>query len=316
MMRNKILRVLIPAALLAGGMLLIYVVAINWGLETVSYAFLLGFPMISGAIIMWFRPKGSFQTLGKSIAWLVGVLLLAILSSFVTGQEGLLCIAIAIVPLLFGTLAGGFIYFLAQRWRDDASDGLKIVAWPVLALALLSAVPTEPKTYEIANETVIDAPVGVVFEMLKSIPQISADEVPTHASHLLGIPKPTSAVWVEGPQGIVRHSNWGDDVHFHEVITEIVPDQLIAWDFAFPKGWVADGIEDPHIQVGGRYFSVVSGSYRLEPIGKQTRLILTTRTYDNSGLGTYAEFWHRFFFEDFHLAILHVVKSRAHAMHG
>ena len=65
MMRNKILRVLIPAALLAGGMLLIYVVAINWGLETVSYAFLLGFPMISGAIIMWFRPKGSFQTLGK-----------------------------------------------------------------------------------------------------------------------------------------------------------------------------------------------------------------------------------------------------------
>lgn len=313
MIPNKFIRVLTPAFILAAGMLAIYAVAIKWGLETVSYAFLLGFPLLAGFIIMWFRPKESFQTLGKSVAWLVGVLLLSIFISYLTGQEGLLCIAVAIVPLLGGTLAGGFIFFLAQRWRDDSTDGLKVVVWPLIAVGMLSAVPTEPKTYEISNHILVDAPADVVFQMLKSIPEISPDEVPTHASHLLGVPKPTSAVWVDEFAGAVRHSYWGDDVHFHEVITEVVPNRRIAWDFEFPEGWVADGIEDPHIQVGGRYFSVISGEYHLESLGTQTRLTLTTWTYDNSGLGAYAEFWHRFFFEDFHEAILYVVNARATA---
>lgn len=313
MMHNKYFKVLFPAFLLAAGMLAIYALAIKWGAETVSFAFLLGFPLLAGFIIMWFRPPGTFQTLGKSVAWLVGVLLLSILLSYLTGQEGLLCIAMAIVPLLVGTLAGGFIYFLALRWRGNSTDGLKIVVWPVIALGFLSVVPTAPKTYEISNRTLIYAPAALVFQMLKSIPDIRPDEVPTHASHLLGVPKPTSAVWVEGPEGAVRHSYWGEDVNFHEVITDVVPDRLISWDFEFPEGWVADGIEDPHIQVGGRYFGIISGEYRIEPLGNQTRLTLTTRTYDNSGLGAYAEFWHRYFFNDFHEAILHVVDARATA---
>lgn len=112
---------------------------------------------------------------------------------------------------------------------------------------------------------------------------------------------------------VVRRSYWGDGVHFREIITDVVPNRRIAWDFAFPEGWVVEGIEDPHIKVGGRYFDVLSGEYRLEPLGELTRLTLTTRTYDNSGFGAYAKFWYFFFLENFHEAILQVVKARAAA---
>jgi hypothetical protein len=312
-MMSKFIRVFIPAFVLIVGMLVVYAIAIALKVETVSAAFLLGFPAIAGFLILRFKPKGTLKGVVKNVGWLVGVFLSALVGSLVTGQEGLICVAVAVVPMLLGVLAGGFIYMLFLRWKDDTKGALKAVTIPVLALLLVGLPSKEPQIYTITNEIVISAPVDVVFGMLKSIPDIAPDEIQTRASHLLGVPKPTAAVWEETQDGAVRHSFWGDDVHFREMITAFEQNKRIAWDFAFPEGWVADGIEDPHVKVGGRYFNVISGEYILEDLGRSTRLVLTTRTYDNSGLGAYAEFWHHFFFEDFHEVILDLVKMRTEA---
>lgn len=312
-MIEKFVRVLVPALALIIGMLAVYAIAIALQVETVSMAFLFGFPAVSGLVIMHFKPKDTFKSFTNSVGWLVGIVFFSVAGSFITGQEGLLCIAVAIVPILLGALAGGFIYLLLLRWKDDSKGALTAVTIPIVALVILGMPHKEAQIYTITNEIIIDAPTAVVFNMIKTIPDISPDEIPTRASHLLGVPKPTAAIWEETTSGAVRHSFWGNDVHFREVITNIEDNRLIAWDFAFPEGWVADGIEDPHVKVGGRYFNVVSGEYVLTDINGKTRLSLTTRTYDNSGLGPYAEFWHHFFFEDFHEVILHLVKNRTEA---
>ncbi len=310
MLKNALI-VFAPAVALVCGMLGVYLLALFFETETVGFVFLLGFPFVAGIVIMHFRPKGSFRTFGRAIAWLVGIIFLSLLGSMVTGMEGLLCVAMAIAPILTASLLGGVIYLLAMRMEKPKSTIVKVATLPILAFFVAGSFPTHPKIYEITNTIVIDAPPHVVFEMLKSIPDISPTEIPTRASHLLGVPKPTSAVWTDSPSGAVRVSHWGEDVHFIERITEFEKDRKIAWNFEFPEGWVADGIEDPHIEVGGRYFDVLSGGYLLKDVGGKTHLSLTTRTYDNSGLGAYARFWHEFFFEDFHEVILILVQTRA-----
>lgn len=302
-----------PALILAAVLVAAYVILLAVNIETVSLTFLTLFPLFAGWIILHFRPKGRMQGFGKTLLWLIGVLCLSLIGMTVSGLEGLVCIAIAIVPLLLGTLAGGLMYLLVIRWRADSKGALKSAIVPVIVIAVLAIPPSPPTTYTLTNEILIDAPVALVFERIKSIPDIRPDEIGTRLSHFLGVRKPTAAIWENRPQGARRHSYWGDEIHFIENITRIETNKRIAWNFEFPEGWAAKGIEDPHVRVGGRYFDVLSGAYRLQPVGSKTRLTLTTYTFDNSGLGAYAEFWHRFFFTDFHEVILDLVKHRAEA---
>lgn len=312
-MFSKTLSVLAPALALAAGLLGLYVLLLALDVEMVSWPFLLGFPALAGVVTMWFRPKSSLRTLWTTVAFLVGVMALSILGSLITGLEGMICIAMAMAPLLAGTLLGGVIYVMFKRWQEETHGAQPMVVLPVLALMLFNLEAPDAKFYDISDSVVIDAAPQVVFAALKSIPDIAPEEVPTRLSHWLGVPKPTSAVWDVGPTETIRHSYWGEDVHFHERITTVTPNRLIAWQFEFPEDWIADGIEDPHVKVGGPYFDILSGEYRLDPLGDKTRLTLTTRTSDTSKLGRYAEFWHRFFFSDFHEVILTVVKTRIEA---
>ncbi len=298
-------------------MILLYLLLQYLGMETVGVPFLLGFPIVATAIILRFRPKGRGHGLLRAIAYLAGVWALAFLGAFVFGLEGLICIALAVGPILLGTTLGGVIYVVYLRLQEAKKNGAKlVVVIPLLALVVLDGglKNMDSKVHSISNEIVIDAAPEVVFAMLKAIPDIRPEEVPTRFSHLLGVPKPTEARWVSGPKGVVRHSHWGPEVHFQERIVEVVENRKIAWEFEFPEGWVSERIEDPHVRVGGQYFDVLSGGYVLQDLGQQTRLTLTTRTWDNSGLGFYAKFWHRFFIEDFHEVVLTLVKARIEAL--
>lgn len=312
-MLSKTLKIFAPAVVLASGTLGVYALVMAFNLDVVNWAALLGYPVLVGIVLMYFRPKGTLKTFGAVVAWLIGIMLLAVLGSYVSGMEGLICITMAIAPILIGTLLGGVVYLTYKRWQADTYGSLKMVALPLVALFFVSLSPPEPQIYTISNSVVIDAAPAQVFAMLKSIPDIAPEEVPTRLSHWLGVPKPTSAVWDASALETIRHSHWGEQVHFRERITTLEQDRRIAWEFEFPEGWIADGIEDPHVKVGGRYFDVLSGAYELAPVGNKTRLTLTTRTSDTSTLGAYAEFWHRFFFEDFHEVILSVVKTRIEA---
>lgn len=304
------LKVFAPAIFLIVGLLATYLLLLALKLDTISFTFIIGFPFISSIVILRFRPQGTCQTLIGSVVWLLVIMLAAITIAVCAGFEGMLCIAMAIFPIIIGILAGGVFYVVFLRWRKEARGALNVVSLPIIAFLSLSFFQPPPAEYVISNSILINAAPDRVFMMIKSIPDISPDEISTRLPHLLGIPKPTAAVWEENQNGAIRHSHWGGGVHFLERITGIEANKRIAWDFEFPDGWIEEGIEDHHIKVGGHDFDVLSGEYTLEKIDGMTRLTLMTRTYDNSGLGFYAEFWHRFFFERFHESILELVKMR------
>ena len=307
---NRFLRIFAPAILLIAGLLGTYLVLLALGVNTVNYTFMIGFPCFASAVILYFRPQGTCRRLIGSLIWLIAIMFGAIVALLSTGLEGLICVVMALIPIILGTMLGGVLYVIYLRWRNETRGALNVLVLPVFAFSILSVFHAPPAEYVISNSVVINAPSDHVFTMIKSIPDISPEEIPTRLPHLLGIPKPTAAVWEENENGATRHSYWGSGVHFFEKITSIEENKRISWDFEFPEGWIDEGIEDPHVKVGGPYFDILSGAYMLEEIDGMTRLTLTTRTYDNSGLGFYAEFWHRYFFETFHEVILDLVKTR------
>ena len=314
-MTLRVLHTLVPAILLAAGLILTYLVALALGAETVSVTFLLGFPIFAGAAILFLRPKGMAPGLVSSILWQGSIVAMSFFGVWALNLEGLICIAMAVGPILFGTLLGGLLYVMVLRWRASDPGSLSVLTLPLIAALAIDAIPHEPQIITTRNSIIIDAPADQVFARLQSIPDIQPEEIPTRFTHLLGVPKPTAARWEDTPTGPIRHSHWGPDVHFLEEITQIVPNQSIAWNFTFPNGWAAEGIEDPHITVGGPYLDILTGAYHLDDLGDQTRLTLETRSYDGSGFGAYARFWHHVFIEDFHEVILHLVKTRTEASH-
>ena len=105
-MLSNLLRILAPAIVLVVGVLARRPERVHDRSRGLWVSF--GFPALAGFIIMWFRLKNSFKTFGKSVAWLLSIMLLSVLGSWVSGLEGLICITVALIPILFGTLLGAF----------------------------------------------------------------------------------------------------------------------------------------------------------------------------------------------------------------
>ena len=276
-------------------------------IEFVNWSTIALLPLFFGFMIASIIPNPT-RRITRLIVWPPIAAATVLLVSFVTGIEGIICVWMALVPFCAASLLGGLLYYIYQSWRaDQAKYGLRICfIIPFVAIFAESQLPLTTNTHLVQTTVQINAPVDVVFQSLKSIQNIDPSEVETNLTHHLNIPKPTSATWHETH----RVSQWGPDVQFIERITSIGENDHINWDFEFPDGWIKEGIEDHHIEIGGRFFSVDKGGYELRRLGDATELTLWTQTTDHTRLGAYAAYWNHFFIGNFHDAILVVVKNR------
>jgi hypothetical protein len=281
-------------------------------IDFVNVSTIITLPIFYGIMISKITPDAHRDTL-QYFFWAPIFSMATLLLSYISGLEGLICVVIALAPFTLASMVGALIYYVYRSWRKDQHEnGLRIgFIIPFIAIFAESQLPLLTNTHLVENKIEINAPIDVVFQSLKSIDDIRPEEVETNLTHYLNIPKPTSAQW----QGTRRISNWGPDVRFIENITSIGENDHINWDFEFPDGWIKDGIEDHHIRIGGRHFSVDKGGYELRDLGNATELTLWTQTTDHTRLGAYAELWNDFFIGNFHEAILGVVKTRNEHQH-
>src|SRR5690606_9354543 len=111
--------------------------------------------------------------------------------------------------------------------------------------------------------------------------------------------------------GAVRHLQWSQGVRFQEIVTAWEDDRYLAWDFSFGPQSIPAAVE-AHIDVDSDYLKIASGDYLLEPLSDGgTRLTLTTRYTIATPINAYCDFWGRIFLNDFHGAVLQVIRNRA-----
>ncbi|HEY5030436.1 MAG TPA: hypothetical protein VIK39_18675, partial [Candidatus Angelobacter sp.] len=68
---------------------------------------------------------------------------------------------------------------------------------------------------------------------------------------------------------------------------------------------------DEHVRIGGPYFEVLRGEYRLEPVSKDvTRLHLSSQHRLSTDFNWYAHLWTDAVMSDLQKRILHVVRNR------
>ena len=111
--------------------------------------------------------------------------------------------------------------------------------------------------------------------------------------------------------GRVRKLRWSSGIQFEEHLTQIEPNHSMAWDFVFnaPQTLVAF---DPHIAPQGGIVDMRSGSYVLSKLPDgATLLTLETQYSVTTLLNGFLALWGEMFLQDFHHAVLSVIKVRS-----
>lgn len=231
------------------------------------------------------------------------VLLLAL------GLEGLICIAV-IAPIAALLIPAGatLLRWLMSLFVTPPKLVLSVLALPFAMNFSGLLPPSTAQTYTVQTSVVIAADSAQLHQLVQTVPDIAPSELPWTLTHsLLNAPQPRSAVTQNG----IRTALWTKGVTFQEVLRPETDLKSLTWDFHFPDLSAMRAL-DYHISPAGPDVIMQSGGYRFDSLDSgATRVTLSTTYQLNTPINPYLAAWGQLFLDDFHMAVLHVIKTRA-----
>jgi hypothetical protein len=280
-----------------------------------SAAFVLGVPFVMGYVTIYIIERRQRQKFWVWIIWPLISIAGWTLGTYLALLEGLICIVmflpIAMVCASLGGIAAGVFVRISQRPRTN-----DIIAGCVLFFPLLVAPWEQAVLYskEIRNtETFIDikAPASMIWANIERVRAIQAEELPDSWSHRIGFPNPVEATLSSEGVGGVRQASFSGGVLFIETIDVWEPLQRLGFSIEAQTDRIPNTTLDEHVRVGGPFFDVLHGEYRLKPLGNGViRLHLSSQHRVSTDLNWYARVWVNAVMADLQTRILHVVKAR------
>jgi hypothetical protein len=232
--------------------------------------------------------------------------------------EGLICVVIFAPLALVLSSAGGVAGGVAGRMtRSRQAKNITVAC--VMVLPLFTAGWENQAFYELdlrRVENVIDiqAPPEVVWRNIERVRAISTNELPDSWTRKIGFPDPVEATLSHEGVGGVRNASFTGGVLFIETIDQWEPQRRLAFTIAARADQIPATTLDEHVRVGGPYFDVLRGEYRLEPLGNgATRLHLSSRHRVSTDFNWYAHLWTDAIMSDLQSRILIVVQRRCEA---
>ena len=229
--------------------------------------------------------------------------------------EGLICV-VMFIPLALGiSTIGGVLGGLSARFfRSRRAKNLSLAC--VMVLPFFMAPVEKHFLYqwelrEVENTIDIQAPPAVVWRNIERVPPIRRDELPPSWSQRIGFPDPVEATLSHEGVGGVRHATFAGGVLFLETVDAWEPERRLAFSIAAQTDQIPNTTLDEHVRIGGPYFDVLRGEYRLEsfPNG-MTRLHLSSRHRVSTDFNWYAHLWTDAVMADLQKRILYVVRQR------
>jgi hypothetical protein len=282
-------------------------------LEIISAAFLIAAPFVVGAIAVFFMPRDKPSTPWQQLQAATIAMLFFLIAMFVLVLEGVICIVLVAPVFFIAASIGALVMGQVIKHSLKAGPTLNcLVLLPFLLGAIESQLPAEQTTGTVANSVIVNAPAQRVFDQIARVENIQPEELGFSFMHLLGLPRPIEADMSGTGVGAVRLSKWEQGVNFKERITQWLPPHKMYYAFEIPAGSIPREALDQHVELGGKYFTVLNGGYDIEPINEhQSRLSLHTVYLNKSNLKLYGNAWSTIALADFHHSILHLIKTRA-----
>lgn len=249
--------------------------------------------------------------------WLAVIGMMVIVSLF--AWEGAICVVMALpLTLLFASI-GGVVAGLLARFRGKATGATLCVAFLPALLAPAEVrlqAPLQIRTVE--SQIRIHAPAVVVWQNIERVPAIAPAELRPSWAQRLGFPRPVEATLSHEGVGGVRHASFERGLLFIETVTAWEPQQRLAFTIRADSAHIPPTTLDEHVTIGGRYFDVLDGEYRLEPLADGSTLLhLTSHQRLSTDFNGYAGFWSDAVMQNLQTSILNVIQHRCeHQAHS
>jgi hypothetical protein len=240
-------------------------------------------------------------------------MLAALLATAIILLEGAICIVfLAPLGLLLASLGGLFGGVAARHIHSSRSRNVSLACIMILPMLI---GPWEPFALEqrelrsVENVIEIQAPPEVIWRNIERVPAIRKEEIPVSWTRRIGFPDPIQATLSHEGIGGVRNASFERGLAFFETVDTWEPGQRLG--FSIRAGDVPRTTLDEHVTIGGPYFDVLHGEYRLEqlPDGR-TRLHLKSEQRLSTDFNWYAHLWTEAVMSDLQQRILQVIKTR------
>jgi hypothetical protein len=228
--------------------------------------------------------------------------------------EGLAC-WLMILPIWFGvsTIAG---LIAGGRRRRKHSESQKLQSSWVLLLPLLCAplerlIPHHTVRYEAYTYKDIQAPPATIWSNVVRVRPIGEEEERGWLTRILGFPRPIKAELDYAGVGGSRQAVFSKGLVFMETVTEYAEQQNMHFTIKADPGAIPPTAMDKHVVIGGEYFDVLDGTYRLEKLENGVcRLHLYSHFVLKTDFNFYASLWAGWIMKDIQNNILRVIQTR------
>lgn len=281
-----------------------------------TLGFMVLMPFALGCITIYFAEIRQSQRIRVWIflPWLP--MAAALIATMLALLEGVICIAMfAPLGLALASL-GGLMGGVAARFiRQHRARNLTVAC--VVLLPFFSMILEKPVFYQrdfrlVENMIDIQAPVSLVWRNIERVPRIRREELPDSWSRRIGFPDPIEATLSHEGLGGVRNASFAGGLLFIETVDVWEPEQRLGFSIAAQTDKIPATTLDEHVRVGGPYFDVLHGEYRLEPLANGvTRLHLSSRQRLSTDFNWYAHLWTDAVMSDLQKRILVVIRQRS-----
>lgn len=229
--------------------------------------------------------------------------------------EGLICVVMFLPLGLIVSTVGGLLGGATARFlRSRRSRNLSVACIMFLPFFVAPWEQQAFHTWELRSvENVVDiqAPAAVVWRNIERVPRIRPEELPSSWSHGIGFPDPIEATLSHEGVGGVRDATFEGGVLFIETVDVWEPERRLEFSIQAQADRIPPTTFDEHVRVGGPYFDVLRGKYRLEPLADgKIRLHLSSRHRVSTDFNWYARLWTDAIMADLQTRILQVIKRR------
>ncbi|SDM19747.1 hypothetical protein SAMN05421823_11179 [Catalinimonas alkaloidigena] len=282
--------------------------------EVMSTTFIFLVPVVVGFLAVYLAPPEDTSRFRSWVTLPWTACFLTVFTTLLLAWEGIICIIVWLPVLMLMSSLGGVGAGMLKRKTDHThTPGLILPAVALLpfVLAPLEQQLAPPLMYRTAHTSIlIRSTPDKIWPYIKEVAPITSAEQGFSWAHLIGFPKPIEARLEGNGVGAIRYATFEGGVLFIESVTAWEPDHFLSFTIQ-PDPYIPPTTFDEHVVVGGPYFDVLSGTYRIEDRGDGTcRLHLSSRQRLSTRFNPYTQLWTRFFMNDIQDHILQVIQRR------
>jgi hypothetical protein len=284
-------------------------------LSVMTWTFFITVPLGLGALMVYFSSLQKAKSIPYRIfaPWIL--VAITIIVTILIEIEGWGCWLMISPLFFFFSSIGGLIAGYLKVKKSEKTEKLNIsilVLLPFLVGPLENSIQTNPEIFTTYTSIIINGNAEKIWKNVTSVKEIKSKDDNSRLITLLGFPKPVKAELDTLAVGGFRKAIFERGLVFNETVTEYEHQKLMSFQIKANTFEIPSTTLDEHILIGGEYFDMLNGTYKLKKINNNKyELILYSNFSMKTTFNSYASIWGNWIMKDIQNNILKVIKSRS-----